>query len=321
MGQTFTWENDATTGVYKNHALSRELLMASARQWKFVPFTKLDKSFTKGMGQSITLVYYNPLSDPTSAKLTEDIRVPIDQLTMGKQTVTLYEWGRGVEFTSFAQDLSKFDPETAAQKALKDQMSQAMDVAAATEFVSTDAKVIFIPTSLTGGTWDTDGTASTQALANVTADHISTIRDYMVKDLHVPFFTGDHYIGLFSTKALRGLRNDRVIDTWHMYLRKGEKIYRGEIGQYESCRFVEISNESALSSGVGSADVLGEGLIFGDDAVARIEVDYPALRAQLNYTGDFGRRQAVAWVGTVGFGVKFPVATDRLARIVRITSS
>lgn len=320
MGDTFTWENDATTGVYKNHALSNELLMAAARQWKFVPFTKKESSFGKGMGQSVTLVYYNPLSDPTSAKLSEDTRVPIDKLTMGKQSITLYEWGRGAEFTSFAKDLSKFDPEVACQKMLRDQMNQAMDVAAASEFTGTDAKVVFIPTSLTGGTWDTDGTPSTTALSNVTADHISTIRDYMVKDLHVPFFTGDHFISLASTKALRGLRNDRVIETWNQYLRKGELVYRGEIGMYESCRFVEVTNEDALSSGVGSGSVLGEMVVFGDEAVSRIEIDYPELRAQLNYSGDFGRKHAVAWVGTVGFGVKFPVATDRLAKIVRIAS-
>jgi len=318
---SFTWAYDAATGVYKNHHISGKLLEAAAREFKFVPFTQKVDDFGKGMGETVTLLYYNPLSDPSSAILDEDTRIPIDTLTQATQSITIKEWGRGVEYTSLAEQLSKFDPKTAAQKALKDQMRQSMDVAAADQFCGTDAKVIFIPTSLTGGTWDIDGTPSTQATKNVTKHHLSAIRDYMAKDLHVPFYEGEHYIGLFSTKALRGLRDDRVIEAWNLYLRKGDLIYRGEVGQVESVRCIEITNDSALSNSKGLSNILGEGVIFGDDAVARIEIEFPHLRAQPNFQGDFGRRKAVAWYGTVAFGVKFPVATDRLARIVRISSS
>jgi len=322
MGATFTWTYDAATGVYKNHTLSGKLLTLAARKFKFVPFTNKEDSFGKGKGESITLLYYKALSDPTNAQLTEDIRIPIDQLTMGKQTITIKEWGRGVEYTNLAMQLSKFNPKEGAQKALTLQMNKAMDNAAAAEFTGTDVKVIFIPTSLTGGTWDTDGTPSTTALVNLTKDHLSAIRDYMVKDLHVPFWgDGEHYIGLISTKGLRGLRDDKVIEAWNLYLQKGDHIYRGEIGQVENVRCIEVENESALSNSVGSGNVLGEGVIFGEDAVARIEVEYPHLRAQPNYLGDFGRRGAVAWYGLVAFGTKFPTATDMEARIVRIASA
>jgi N4-gp56 family major capsid protein len=320
MEGTFTWSFDAKTGVYKNHHLSGKILKVAAREWKFVPFTQKEESFGKGMGESVTMVYYKPLDDPASAQLEEQTRIPIDQLTMGGHSITVKEFGRGVEFTSLARDLSKFDPKTGAQSALKDQMHQSMDVEAASHFTGPDAKVIFIPTSLTGGTWDTDGMPSTVALSNMTKHHLSIIRDYMVKDLHVPFYEGEHYIGLFSTKALRGLRDDRVIEAWNMYLRKGDLIYRGEIGQVESVRLVEVSNESALSNSVGDGSVLGEGVVFGKDAVARIEIEYPHLRAQMNYQADFGRRNAVAWYGVVAFGTKFPVNTDRLCRIVRVGS-
>ena len=317
---TYTWTYDAPSGVYKNHHISGKLLKASARHWKFVPFTKKVDSFGKGMGESVTLLYYKPLDDPQSAQLEESTRIPIDQLTMGKTDITIKEWGRGVEYTDLARQLSKFDTKQPAQDALMDQMNQAMDVASASEFNGSDMKIVFIPTSLTGGTWDTDGTPSTIATVNITKHHISTIRDYMMTNLHVPFYEGDHYIGHMSTKALRGLRDDKVIEAWHMYLRKGDLVYRGEIGQTESVRFVEVSNESALSNSVGSGNVLGEGVIHGKDAVARIEIEFPHLRAQPNYSADFGRRHAVAWYGTVAYGVKFPVNTDRLARGVRIGS-
>lgn len=319
---TFTWTYDAATGVYKNNALSGKLLTLAARKFKFVPFTQKEESFGKGKGESITLLYYKALSDPTNAELDESIRIPIDQLSMGKQTITIKEWGRGVEFTNFAEQLSKFSPKKGAQKALLLQMNKAMDNAAAAEFMGTDVKVCFIPTTLTGGTWDTDGTPSTTAQVNLTKDHLAAIRDYMVKDLHVPYFEdGEHYIGLFSTKALRGLRDDKVIEAWNMYLQKGDHIYRGEIGQVESIRAIEVENENALSNSVGNGNVLGEAVVFGDEAVARIEVEYPHLRVQVNFQGDFGRRGAVAWYGLVAFGVKFPTATDMEARIVKITSA
>jgi N4-gp56 family major capsid protein len=321
MPASFSWTYDAASGVYKDHQISGQLLMVAARQWKFVPFTSKQNSFGKKKGESLTLVYYKPLSDPTTAVLSEDIRIPIDQLAMSTTSITIQEWGRGVEVTDLSQQLSVFDPMEAAQKALKDQMQQAMDVAAANEFTSTDAKICYIPTSLTGGTWDTDGTASTAATVNLTKNHIGAIRDYMSKDLHVPFYSGETYVGILSTKALRGLKDDKVLEAWNQYLQKGDFLYRGEVGMCESVRFVECNNESALSNNVGTGSVLGEGVVFGEDAVARIEIEFPHLRAQPNYTADFGRRHAVAWYGTVAFGVMFPTANDREARIVRITSS
>lgn len=318
---TFTWEFDAPAGVYKDHALSKKLLLVAARQWKFVPFTQKITDYSAHMGQSITLIYYNPLDDPVSAQLDEHTRVPVDKLTTGKTSITIKEWGRGVEYTNFARQLSVFDPKIAAQKALIDQMNQSMDVAAASEFTGSDMKVKFIPTTAMGGTFDTDGTPSTQALVNLNVDHMAMIRDYMVKDLHVPFFDGDHYMGLFATKAMRGIKQDRRFEQWHQYLRKGDLLFRGEVGMAESIRAVEVTNDRALSNSLGASNVLGEGVIFGDEAVGRIEIEFPHLRAQPNYTSDFGRKGAVCWLGTVAFGVKFPVADDRKARGVHISSS
>ena len=320
MGRTFTWAYDATTGTYKSHAMSGELLKLAALKLKIVPFTKKINSFGKGMGETITLPYYKAAAEPTSAVLEEATRIPIDQLQMGVYTITIKEWGRGVEFTSLAKDLSALDPDSGAQKMLKDQMNLSMDSGAADAFTGTNAKVCFIPTSLTGGTWDTDGTPSTAATVNMTKDHLGCIRDYLANTLHAPFYDSEWYIGLFATKALRGLKNDRIIQAFHMYLQKGDILYRGEVGSVEQIRLVEINHERALSDSVGTGSVLGEGVVFGEDAVGRIEVEYPHLRADMNYKSDFGRKKAVAWYGTVAFDVLFQSATDRECRIVKIGS-
>ena len=321
MGRTFSWTYDATSGTYKSHAMSAELLKLAALKMKIVQFTKKVDSFGRGQGETITLPYYKPIAEPTSAQLEEETRIPIDQLQMGVYTITIKEWGRGVEFTSLAKDLSALNPDAGAQKALKDQMMLCMDTAAAKAFTGTNAKVAFIPTSLTGGVFDTDGTPSTTALVNLTKDHMGVIRDYMANVLHTPFYDGEWYIGLFATKALRGLKNDRVLQSFDKYLRKGDILYRNEVGMIESIRSVEINHENALSDSIGSGNVLGEGVVFGEDAVGRIEVEYPHLRADMNYKSDFGRKKAVVWYGTVAYDVLFQSANDRECRIVKIGSA
>lgn len=319
MADAFTWEYDAEDGVYKNHQISGKLLEHAAVSFLFVPFTRLEPSFGKGKGETVTIIHVKDLAVPTSGQLEEETRIPIDRLQTGKRAITILEWGRGVEYTSLAQQLSKFDPRNMIQKVLVKQMNAVMDKAAAAQFKN--AKVCFIPTSLTGGTWDTDGTPSTQATCNLTKAHLGVIRDYMANDLHVPFFKGNHYVGVFTTKALRGIKDDRVIENWHMYLRKGELIFNSEVGQCESVRLVECTHANALDNAIGSGDVTGEGVIFGDEAVTRIEAEFPHLRADPNYQGDFGRLKAVVWYGTVAFGTTWDSADDKEAKIVRWTSS
>jgi N4-gp56 family major capsid protein len=301
--------------------MSAELLKVAALKFRIVPFTRKVDAFGRKMGETITLPYYKPLAQPASAVLEERTRIPIDQLQMGSYTITIQEWGRGVEYTSLSEDLSALNPKQGAQKALTEQMTACMDKAAADAFTGANAKIAFIPTSLTGGTWDTDGTPSTTALVNLTKDHLGLIRDYMANTIHTPPYEGEWYIGLFATKALRGLKDDRIIQAFNMYLQKGDLLYKGETGMVENTRLVEINHESALSNGVGSGSVLGEGVVFGDDAVGRIEIDYPHLRADPNYQSDFGRRKAVAWYGTIAFDALFQSATDRECRIVKVTSA
>jgi hypothetical protein len=169
--------------------------------------------------------------------------------------------------------------------------------------------------------WDTDGTPSTQALVNVNADHLGVIRDYMANTIHVPFYEGKNYIGIFSTKGLRGIKQDRRFESWNMYLQKGDFIFNSECGRCESIRLVECVHTSALTDGVGSGSVLGEGVVFGAEAVSRAEVEYPHLRANPNFQGDFGRKKAVAWYGIVAFATTWDSASDYEAKVVRVTSS
>ena len=116
------------------------------------------------------------------------------------------------------------------------------------------------------------------------------------------------------------MKNDTALQTWNQYLGKGDLLYKSEVGKIEDIRFVEVKHEQAFSNGVGTGSVLGEGVVFGDDAVRRVEVEAPHLRAQMNLGSDFGRKHAVAWYGILAFGCTFITPDDREARIIRVGS-
>lgn len=319
MPGEMSWTYDAPDGVYKNHVLSGELLKAAAKKFTFVPFTQKVNDFGAKQGQTVNLFYYKPVTVPSDGTLREDQRIPIDRLVMASRAITVSEWGRGLQYTNLNEQLSAFNPKDEVQSALIEQMEAVMDAGAAAAFKT--GKICAIPTGAGAITWDTDGTPSTQATVNIDLKHMGVIRDYLANDLHCPFFESGNYIGLFTTKALRGLKGDNAITLWHQYLRKGDLLFNSEIGKVENIRLIEVNNEQSLSNGVGSSSVLGEAVVFGDKAVARAEVDYPHLRADPNYQSDFGRIKAVAWYGIVAFGTYFDTANDREARIIRVTSS
>lgn len=314
----FSWSFDAPSGVYKSHEMSAQLRKAAIAQTKFMQFVKPEPGYGKKKGDSITITRISNLSVPTDGRLTENNKIPEDALTLTTVAITVSEWGRSVPYTSLAEDLSMFDLENIVQRALKDQMALVLDSAAASAFKSTSAKIKAIPTGVSALTFDTDGTPSSAAVANLNVYHVEQIRDYMFSTLNIPPFEGDDYIALVATKAKRGVMSDPAWESWHKYTDPSAK-YNGEIGRIENCRFIEINNTSALSGSKGTGSVLGECVFFGQDAVAMAVVLDPELRAAI--PGDFGRQKAVAWYGILEFGVVWDTANAGEARIVHVTSS
>jgi hypothetical protein len=179
--------------------------------------------------------------------------------------------------------------------------------------------VCAIPTSLSGITWDTDGTPSTAATVNLNGDHCAVIRDYMRMNLHVPFYKKGYYMGIGSTKACRGIKNDPNFQDWSKYMKAGDVYYNSEIGMVEQIKWIESNYDSSLSNTKGTGSVLGEAVIFGDDGVAMIEAETPELRVPI--PADSGRFKAVTWVGEIAFGLVWDTANDGEAKVIRVTSS
>ncbi len=246
---------------------------------------------TRKLGDTITITKIKNIAVPASASLSEHEDIPIDTLSIGSVGITVGALGRGVEYSSLANELSFFDLKAPIQRKLRDQLSQVNDNMAATAFKTT--YVCAVPTSTTGISWDVDGTLDTIALSNINITHCGVIRDYAKDTLLIPAYEKGHYIGLGSTKLLRGIKNDPDFQTWRQWLRPGDVLFNSEVGMVEQIRWIEINNTSALSNAKGVGSVLGEGIVFGEDGVAMAEVETPELRAAI--PGNFGRFQAVAW--------------------------
>jgi N4-gp56 family major capsid protein len=312
----FTWTYDAPTGVYKSHEMSEQLRFAAVAETKFMQFVTPEPGYGRKKGEAITLTRVSALSVPTNARLTENQKIPQDNMTLTTIAITVSEWGRAVPYTSLSEDLSVFNTENTIQRVLKDQMKLVLDGAAAYAFKQ--AKIKAIPTGASSMTFDTDGTASTTASANFNVYHVETIRDYLFQTLYVPPYSGDDYIGLITTKAKRGVMSDPAWEPWHRYT-DPEAKYNSEIGRLENIRFIEVNNSNALDNSIGSGGVLGEGVIFGADAVTMAVAVDPELRAEP--PRDFGRQKAVAWYGILEFGQVWDTANPGEARIIHLASA
>jgi N4-gp56 family major capsid protein len=139
----------------------------------------------------------------------------------------------------------------------------------------------------------------------------------MFDTLQCPPAEGDDYIGIFRTLGLRGIKRDPSWEEWHKYTDPQAK-YNAEVGRIENIRFIETNHSTALSK-IGLNSVCGEGVVFGEDAVAMAEVLTPELRAAI--PADYGRSKGVAWYGILEFGIVWTTANAGEARVLHVSST
>lgn len=310
----FTWNFDAPTGTFKQHALSRRLYDAALENSVFMDHVQPITGFGRKQGENVTLTRIANIAEPTSIDLIETERIPEDVYAITTTSITVVEIGRAVPFTSFSEDLAWFDIENSVQGRLRDQMTLGLDTKAAVAFRT--AQVKYVPTGLASNNITTNGTPGAAATANMSVFHVEEIRDYLFDTLHTPQIDGN-YVGIFRTLGLRGIKRDPAWEEWHKYTDPAAK-WNNEIGRIEEVRFIETNHALALRK-QGTNSVLGEGVVFGADGVALAEVLTPELRAAI--PADFGRSKAVAWYGILELGIIWDTGNAGEARIVHVTST
>ena len=312
-----TWSLDAPTGVYKSHAMSNELRTAAIEDTKFMEFVRPEPNFGKGRGETVTLARISTVTEPTSAVLNETDRIPEKTFSLSTTSITVNEIGQAIPFTSLSNDLSEFDLNNPIQKELLRQLALYLDTLAATAFKTTLIK--YAITGVASSNIATAGTFGAASTANMNVYHCERIFDYMYDTLRVPTYTGDDYIAVFNNLGIRGMKDDPDWEEWHKYTDPTSK-FNSEVGRMENLRFIRTNHTNALGK-VGTSSVLGEGVVFGDDAVVMAEAMSPELRAEMNKGNDFGRNKAVAWYGILAFGLPFPTANAGEAKILHVGST
>jgi N4-gp56 family major capsid protein len=297
--------------------MSQQLYEAALETTVFMDHVGTADGFGKGKGESVTLTRIANLSEPTTAVLDENQRIPEDDFALSTGSITVVELGRAIPITSLAKDLSEFNLDNPVQKLLRNQMSLVLDTNAAAAFKDTPIK--YVPTGLASATITTNGIAGATASENMNMYHVEEIRDYMFDTLAVPKIGGPNgdYMGIFRTKGLRGIKRDPSFEEWHKYTDPQKKA-NSEVGRTEQIRFIETNHANAMPV-AGSGSCLGTGVVFGEDAVVMAEAQTPEIRVAMPQ--DFGRAQAAAWYGVLAFGAPYDTSANQgECRTLHVTS-
>lgn len=314
----FTWTFDAPTGTYKNFSLSEKLYEAAVENSVFMDHVTSVEGFGKKSGESVTLTRVRNITEPLSADLDEQVRIPEDEFQLSTRVITVNEIGRAIPFTSLSIDLSNYDLENPIQRKLREQMRLVLDTKVATAFKTAQIKyaltgVVATPTNVI----TTNGATVTQSIRNMQIFDVEEIRDYLFDTLQAPPLESGDYLGIFRTRGIRGIKRDAKWEEWHKYTDPQAK-FNGEVGRIEGVRFIETNHSRALGN-IGLAGILGEGVVFGDEGVAMAEALTPELRAAI--PGDFGRSRAVAWYAILAFALIWDTANAGEAKVVHVTST
>ena len=305
------WAWDAPSGVYKDHALSSDIRKEAIADVLLMKFVRTEPGYGKGKGASVTIT--RVLKLPLATKVGETDRLPSGRPAIQTSAVTPSEWGFKLEMTEFEKNLSHFDITNVWQGLLRDQMALTMDKMIADALKTTPYQ--FIPVT-TGGVFDIVGDPSTQADRNLNVDDLRLIHDRLRATLKVPMFRGGRYVGVLSTKAARGIKNDPEYKDW-LAPSTSEPFRSGKLASVEGFDLFETNATDSLVENLGASSILGEALFFGADPGFLAVVANPELRAGL--PEDLGRFRQVGWVGTLEAGLSWPNAAQ--ARVIHVTSS
>jgi N4-gp56 family major capsid protein len=309
-----SWQYDAPSGVYKNHALSSQIREQAAADALFAKFLEPEKGFGKGRGATVTI--HRVLQLPLAGKVSELDNLPTGYAAIESVSATVSEWGFAIELTSFEEDLAFFDLRNKQQRMLRDQMTLTMDKMSADALKTTP--VVGIAESGSALTIETavSGLPSATAASNLTIAHLRQIHDYFRQTLKCPKYRNNRYVGILSTRAARGIKNDAEFKDWQAPTGSGP-FMDGMLRDVEGFQLYETNHADALDDDIGTAGVCGEAVFFGADAGFFATVQDPELRAGL--TTDLGRKRQIGWVGTIEAGLTWDLSAT--ARCLRISSA
>lgn len=324
------WAVNSLGGYMYSDELSDILRTALQTIVRFRQFCDAKDATEKGLGKG-EVFHWNVYSDVADGgeALEETEAMPETNYTITQGSLTVTEYGNSVPYSGKLDNLSKQPVSEIIHKVLKNDAKKTLDGAAHAQFDRTT--LTCTPTggnNATAVTFQEGGCNITNNVA-MNKDHVKAIVDGM-KERNIPPYMGDDYFSVAWPTTFRTLKNN--LEDIHKYVETGfTKIMNGEIGRYESVRFVEQTN-IAKGGAVDSTtwtfrvpDAWNNGLsdwafFFGEDTVAEALVIPEEIRGKI--PGDYGRSRGVAWYYLGGFGIVHGPSGDAdQARIVKWESA
>ena len=296
-------------GFLSANKLSKELRQALQPMSRFRQFCDVKDAAGKNKGQTFTWDVVSNVATQ-GGTLAETNTMSETQFTITQATLTVNEYGNAVPYSGKLEALGEIGVRKPIMQALRNDAKKAFDFAAYVQFYACQLR--FAATAATVGTLTTNGTATATNSIALGSGHIKTIVDTM-KERNIEPYINDDYMCLAWPTTFRTVKNN--IETLKSYTETGLKmIFNGEMGRYESVRFVEQTN---AAKGVNSTGQTGTAwtnslsdwaFFFGEDTVAEGVVIPEEIRAKI--PGDYGRSKGVAWYGLCGFGIVHTAASE-----------
>jgi len=308
MGQQ-VFATNSLGGFFTNNQLSAQVRYKAQTLQKFRQFCDMEAAAGTNRGNK---VFFDKISNISTAggTLVETDTIPKRNYTITQGTLTITEYGNSIPFTQKLKSLSDIQVPETIRTVLMNDMRVVLDSAAATQFMTNDYIATITNTATT--TFGTAGLALATAGANMSDKNVRDIVDRM-KILLIPKREDDNYVCVASTNSIRGLYDFFEAKASQTTI---DPLYRGEVGRYYGCRFVEETN--FLSNSDGSNGLYGEACFFGADAV-REGIAIPE-EIRVGIPADYGRDQGIAWYALLGFQQTWDFSTDGQTRIITVNS-
>jgi len=307
-----SWTFDAPTGTYRNHALSSDIRREAIADTQFMKFFRAEPGFGKKKGDTVTITRIMKL--PLASRVSEtDASLPSGRPAIETKSVSVSQWGYKIPITEFEQHLTHFNIMDPFQQALRDQISLTMDKMCADALQLTPYK--YTPLS-TGGEFVTDGSADSLSDRNLEIQDLRRLHDRLHGTLKCPKFKNGRYIGILSTRAARGIKNDPEFKDWMAPSTK-DPLISGKLYDVEGFTLYETNHTDALSDLIGNSTTTGEAIFFGADAGGLVKIMDPELRAGM--PEELGTRREIGWVGTVEAFLVWERPTQ--ARVIHLAST
>lgn len=309
------WVNEGS--YLRSPKLSQQMREQAAPKMIWRQFVDTKDGLGKSAGDTVEFTKRLRI-DTRGGTLVETNTMPSNRIKVYKDSVTVTEYGNGVNFTQKIETLSEFKMRTEYEKGLVQDQTDTLDNAICTVFKTAKFKAVCTATTKAGVTFTTNGTATATAANDVSDANLRAIVDY-AKQKHIPKL-GNYYMFVGATNAISG-----VYDFLQSVAQYADPEFRfnDEIGRYYGARCIEDNN--ILLNNIGSSTNKGEGVLFGEEAVAQAV----ALPEELRYEEtDLGRSKKLGWYSILGFKKIWELSTDDLnstgkgiERIIHVTSA